>query len=293
MQTSLLNIEFLFSYEAIIIGILAILIAYTSNLKSIRANFAIAKASGAFKKPIIRIKILGEIINEEQEILICYGYDSSIHKNIVFEFPFSIDNSGDKSINNVIAMFEYSLYLPIPIPDTEILFTIDPLPKTHERRKYIKNQDAQYVTYSIPEINPDMSFKIIDLCLFPKSENQFIVPCSTKDEVQGMATIDTLLSYKFKFSVLATDYISKVFNINVMVLDSTNIEALEKNVLDLIEKESIKITVNEVSRLLSKKILIIYPEYEEMETELPPEETEIVYKGRVNLKKVRIIGLDI
>ncbi|MBF7065401.1 hypothetical protein [Aliarcobacter butzleri] len=271
------------------ISIISILIAIFIGLYAISENRKLAIESGSLQKPILQAKIGSLYLTQEEEHRIIFGTNEQQQKEGLVISPFTIEvkNAGDKVLENLYVTYRYHSMQKRNVLELLDFNLVGAISQDSISKKFSESGMTQYVSYHIPNINPNVSIGIDEP--FVLRETKFYNEIELKD---GLLPITITYAFKFQVSISSATVQHQDYNFSATIITSDNLD-------DLLLKFKNQVISNEIKDFRSQssffsylgtllfnnieqKAVLIYPNNTKVENEKAviffPEANKVAYR---------------
>ncbi len=231
---------------AIILGLFAAWLTWYTYIRSRKDNRLLAIESGDLDKSKPTIYLFGHPLKNGKKYSLTMGMHYSKFEKLVYNFPLQIKNDGKKSLKNITAIFFYARESILPVED-DFVKVSSFMHDDFFKRKYSKNAHGTHVTFSIQQLNPQLTAEIGDLIKLEKTDVFFDHEVTTLDKIRARVKYKLTTVHVFSVVVTAEDHVPITVKFEISLPNSEGYNDFCNDYLNEIQTGLSKNDVHEVS----------------------------------------------
>ena len=234
-----------------IVNFLGLIVSVIIAFLAIKSNEEIAEKSGAFDKGKLEMLFGGNTLEENSINSVYFGINLDQSEIISTSLPIKLNNIGQKSLENVNAIFKYSSFYEIAIKDYDYNH-LKPFSDSVVR-KYIKKNPYENIAYSFISLNPNQSINIDEFFLYKKDVFRPIKSTYLSKTQDKTYELDLYNLCKINFEISSKDTKTCRYDFLIFTIEENNFN----NFFDKL----INIKRNEISFIskTDKKFYVVLP----------------------------------
>lgn len=229
-------------------------IAVGISIWSVYKSEDVAKKSGAFDKGELKLSFDNFDVLENETYDVYFGINFNINELNLLEFPISVTNIGNKTVEEIVLTNNYPSEMKVAIDND--LIKINSILGDDIKRNYFSSKPFDQVSLNLKSLNPRVSINMNDLISAQETSiNNEKMSAKTKDGKNIDLNITASFDYKIITTLNAKDITSQNFQFNVQNINSINFQEVLKTAIKskLSKKEE---------NFINRPFIIFIPEVE-------------------------------
>jgi hypothetical protein len=227
-----------------IFNVIALIASIIISIWSINKSELIAEKSGAFDKGEVLVGLDNFLFTNTSSTEIYYGIKFSDSTMNLAILPFTLNNTGKKTVENVNTIIEYPHNSNLAIQDS--IYKFEGALSKQLSRKFFRSEPYDQISYDIQTINPNNTSQLPDLFYIPNATQvETTIPVITKDNKPINLKTKYSFSYIINFHLTAKDIISKSYRLLLFSYNISDKDLLIEEILKEKKKKMLKESISD------------------------------------------------